>query len=70
MAKNAHALVNGVPSFSQRVADQYLEVTDFFLVIWLMFQWTEGKFTVWDDSFENEMKNESGTAQVSQIGAD
>ena len=33
MAKNAHALVNGVPSFSQRVADQYLEVTDFFLVI-------------------------------------
>ena len=27
-------------------------------------QWDEGKFTVWDDSFENELHNESGTAQV------
>ena len=27
-------------------------------------QWEEGKFTVWDDSFENELHNESGTAQV------
>ena len=29
-----------------------------------VFQWREDKFTIWDDSFENELHNESGTAQV------
>jgi len=46
----AHRSSQGEPSFNLRVADQVLE-------------WTEGKFTVWDDSFENELKNDSGTAQ-------
>lgn len=27
-------------------------------------EWYEDKFTIWDDSFENELHNESGVAQV------
>lgn len=46
-----HKTALGQPSFRQRVADQILE-------------WREDKFTIWDDSFENELENESGTAQV------
>ena len=32
-----------------------------------VFQWREDKFTIWDDSFENELENESGTAQVARL---
>ena len=32
-----------------------------------LFQWREDKFTIWDDSFENELHNESGTAQVATL---
>merc|ERR1712243_264506 len=49
--KDAHVKVDGTPSFRLRVAEEIL-------------QWVDGKFTVWDDSFENEMFNESGGAQV------
>lgn len=50
-SKDAHMKIDGTPSFRLRVAEQIV-------------QWEDGKFTVWDNSFENEMHNESGTAQV------
>ena len=51
LAGTTHKSALGLPSFRQRVADQVLE-------------WYEDKFTIWDDSFENELHNESGVAQV------
>jgi len=51
MTGKMHKGAYGEWSFKQRVADQILE-------------WNEEKFTIWDNSFENELNNDSGTAQV------
>ena len=33
----------------------------------ILLQWNEEKFTIWDNSFENELNNDSGTAQVGSL---